>query len=115
MSRHLPSYLRTLRLQWGLTQVELARLLGISDSLLSLVESGARQPTARVILPAEILFGLAGEEIFPGAYWEIEKVVAKRGRALRVRLQSRSGWGAAEKRRLLKTMISRVEHAKRSI
>jgi len=115
MSRHLPRYLRTLRLQWGLSQIELAHLLGISDSLLSKVESGARQPTARVILPTEILFGLAGEEIFPGAYRAIEKDLADRGRKLRMRLKLRSDWGAEEKKRLLKAMVKRVEHSKESV
>lgn len=114
MSRHLPSYLRTLRLQWGLSQSELANLLGISASLLSKVESLTRRPTARVILPAEIVFGLGPDEIFPGAYRGIEKDVGQRARALRQQLKHRSDWAALEKSRQLKAMLRRIARVKKS-
>jgi transcriptional regulator with XRE-family HTH domain len=113
MPHILPSYLHTLRLQWGLTQAELAALLGVSASLVSKVETLARRPTTRVMVPAEILFGRPGDEIFPGAYREMERGVARRGQKLCQALRARNGWAAAEKTRLLRAMVKRVARAKK--
>lgn len=108
MSQSLPSYLHTLRLQWGLTQAELGALLGVSASLVSKVETLARRPTARILVPAEILFARPGAEIFPGAYREIERDIVWRGRRLCTTLRSRNGWALSEKKRVLKAMIKRL-------
>jgi len=108
MSRHLPSYLKPLRVQHGLSQLELAHLMGISVSLLSKVESLTRRPTARVILPAELVFGLPAREIFPGAYNDIGKEVGQRARSLRVQLKHRPDPAIVEKIALLKTMTKRL-------
>src|SRR5580704_7165229 len=104
MSRQLPSYLKPLRVQRGLSQPELAQLLGISASLLSKVESLTRRPTARVILPAEIVFGLPAREIFPGTYGVIEKEIGQRARALRGMLKHRRDRASVEKKRMLREM-----------
>src|SRR5580704_2405433 len=109
MSRHLPIYLKPLRVQRGLSQPELAHLLGISASLLSKVESLKRRPTARVILPAEIVFGLAAREIFPGTYTAIERQIAQRARLLRSRLKHRSDLASVEKRRTFKQLGKRLK------
>jgi transcriptional regulator with XRE-family HTH domain len=114
MSRLLLSYLKPLRLQRGLSQLELAQLMGISVSLLSKVESQTRRPTARVILPAEIVFGLPAREIFPGAYNEIEKEVGHRARSLRAQVKHRSDPASGEKRALLKTMVKRLGASNRN-
>jgi len=115
MSRHLPSYLKPLRVQRGLSQPELAQLLGISASLLSKVESLARRPTARVILPAEIVFGLSAREIFPGAYSDIEKEVGQRARSLRGQLKHRSDPASMEKKGLLKVIAKRLRASNKDV
>ena len=113
MSRYLPSYLKPLRVQRGLSQPELARLLGISASLLSLVETLKRRPTARVILPAEVVFGVPARRIFPGAYVDIERDIAHRARSLVTQLRRRPTRGRIEKRRLLKELMKRLARSKK--
>jgi len=109
MSGHLPSYLHTLRLQWGLSQPELADLLSISPSLLSKVESLDRRPTAHVILGASVVFGLQGREIFPTAFREIEDEVIERARAIIHDLEQRGDASHKDKIAHLKAVISRAE------
>lgn len=112
MSRYLPSYLKPLRVQRGLSQPELAKLLGISASLLSLVETLKRRPTARVILPAEIVFGLPARQIFPGAYRDIAKDVVLRARSLKNQLKRRAVRGRTEKQRVLNDVMKRLARSK---
>src|SRR5471032_480851 len=102
MSRSLPSYLTSLRLQRGLTQPELADLLGIGPSLLSKVETLDRRPTAKVILAAEIVFGVPAREIFPGAYHVIENGVLQRARNLRGQLKGKPDLASVARRQLVK-------------
>ena len=113
MSRHLASYLKPLRVQRGLSQSELAKLLGISASLLSLVESLARRPTARVILPAEIVFGMPAREIFPEAYRDIENEVVLRGRSFEKQLKRHPVRGRAEKQRFVNEVMKRLARSKK--
>ena len=108
MSRSLPSYLTSLRLQRGLTQPELADLLGIGPSLLSKVETLDRRPTARVILAAEIVFGVPARDIFPGAYHVIESAVVQRARNLRGELKGKSDPTSVTKRQLVKELTQRA-------
>jgi transcriptional regulator with XRE-family HTH domain len=59
--------LKSLRLAAGLLQRELAEKLGISDSMLSLIEAGKRDPSVRLLkrvssaleVPSGILFAVA--------------------------------------------------------
>lgn len=115
MSRILPSYLSTLRKQRGLSQPDLAQLLDISASLLCKVESLSRRPTARVILPAEIVFGIPAREIFPGAYGEIEQAVGHRARMLLNQLNDRSDPVSVEKKRFIKEITARSDHIKKGV
>lgn len=107
MSRSLPSYLTSLRLQRGLTQPELADLFGIGPSLLSKVESLDRRPTAKVILAAEIVFGVSAREIFPAAYHDIENAVVQRAGSMRGQLKGSSAPAASAKRQVLEELMQR--------
>jgi len=109
MSGLLPSYLHTLRLQWGLSQPELADLLSISPSLLSKVESLDRRPTTHVILGATVVFDRPGREIFPAEYRDIEQEVVERAHAILMGLEHRSDLPHQEKVARLKEIIARVE------
>lgn len=63
-------YIRSLRASAGLNQRELAERVGISASMLSLIESGKRDPTVRLLrdiglaleIPAAALFVVALQE-----------------------------------------------------
>jgi transcriptional regulator with XRE-family HTH domain len=107
MPRHLPSYLKPLRLQRGLSQPELAALLGIGPSLLSKLESLSRQPTVKVMLAAEIVFGLPARDIFPGAFHNIEAEVVERARTLRKELRRQSNPASRAKKVMLAQMIGK--------
>ncbi len=107
MARLLPCYLHTLRKQWGLSQPELAHLLGISTSALCKVETLARRPSAQFLLGAEIVFGHAACETFPGIYGAAEREIVARARALHDALAHDGA--ARQKLRLLAEIIERAE------
>lgn len=107
MSPLLPNYLRTLRLQWGLTQPELAGLLGITESALSKFETQALAPTKNLILGIEVIFGKGPREAFPAIYAQAQRNVVRRVAAYSIRLEHESGDAADTKRRLLKEIVDR--------
>lgn len=81
MSHHrLPHYLRTHRRRSGLTQAELASLLGASaGTKISRYESFARFPSVVTVLAYEIIFNQPVSELFAGVYDDVLRDV--RGRA----------------------------------
>ena len=90
MSPLLPSYLLTLRKRSGLSQSELAMLLGISASALCRSESLSRRPTIELAIGAEIIFGQSAKDIFPALYGDVERAVMDRVRKRRTRYAGRS-------------------------
>ena len=86
MSHLLPSYLHTLRKQWGLSQPDLASLLGITASALCRFENLSRRPTAELIIGAEVIFGHGAKEVFPALYRDIERDIVNRAKARHKRL-----------------------------
>jgi transcriptional regulator with XRE-family HTH domain len=109
MSPLLPNYLRTLRLQWGLTQPELAGLLGVTESALSKFETQALAPTKNLILGIEVIFGQTAREAFPALYAQTERNVMRRAAAFSERLERNRDEAANKKLRLLAEMIARSE------
>lgn len=109
MSRLLPSYLHSLRKQWGLSQPDLAALLGMSDSSLCRFETLARPPTITLAIAAEVVFGHPVREIFPAFYSEVEDKIMKRARALHAELEAQPHLADFEKLRLLTEMIERAD------
>jgi transcriptional regulator with XRE-family HTH domain len=109
MSPLLPNYLRTLRMQWGLTQPELASLLGVSESALSKFETQALAPTKNLILGIDVIFGQGAREAFPALYAQTERNIMRRAAAFSERLETDSGDTANKKRKLLAEMIERSE------
>ena len=112
MAPLLPSYLRTLRKQWGLSQAELAELLGVEVSTVCKAETGARNPTIDLVLGAEVIFGHNAREIFPAAYEEVESEIMARAETLHEELQTRTDEPAQAKLRLLTEMIERANPIK---
>jgi transcriptional regulator with XRE-family HTH domain len=94
-------------MQWGLTQPELAGILGITESALSKFETQALEPTKNLILGVEVVFGKAARDAFPALYAQIERDIIRRAAAFSKRLDSEKGDGADTKRRLLTEMIDR--------
>jgi transcriptional regulator with XRE-family HTH domain len=78
MSPRVPSYLRRARRAWGLTQRQLALLLGIaSRAHISRLESQQRNPSVELLLAFEVLFGDSPKELFPTKYAHIEEEVLR--------------------------------------
>src|SRR6185312_16991423 len=87
MARKSYAYVRAHRRKWGLTQVELARLLGLaSRSAVSRIERAERVPTTATIIACGIIFGLATPELFPSLHEEVEPEVLPAAVALAAEL-----------------------------
>ena len=62
-------YLRTHRRNWGLTQKELAKLVGTASSVqISRYENGKRAPKIEVALACQVIFGVPPSIMFPDAH-----------------------------------------------
>ena len=71
-------YLRTHRRVWGLTQPELASLMGFKTAAhLSRIENGKRTPTVESALACQVLFGIPPAAMFPHAYEAVEERVIR--------------------------------------
>jgi transcriptional regulator with XRE-family HTH domain len=69
-------YLRTHRRVWGLTQQELASLLGFESAAhVSRIENGKRAPTVESALACQVIFGIPPSAMFPHAYDVVEERV----------------------------------------
>ena len=86
--------LRTLRMRSGLSQRELAELLGFrSDSVAFRHECSKTLPDLRAAIAYEIIFGVPVSSQFPGLYRLIEPVVESRILQLKKRLEEQPGRG----------------------
>lgn len=95
MSRKTPhSYLRTHRKQSGLTQRELAAILGcLTEGQVSRHERGTNTPSLRAALGYEILFGTPASRIFPGIHAAVARSVEPRLGGMEQALQEKSAKG----------------------
>jgi DNA-binding XRE family transcriptional regulator len=73
------SYLRSYRLRWGLSQKQLAYLLGWPRSeVISRIEKKQRLPSLKLVIACFILFGAAAAELFPDIAAGVEAIVMER-------------------------------------
>lgn len=109
MRRGAYSFVRANRRRWGLTQPELALLIGLTSSTaVSRIERSQRTPAASTLIACCIVFGVATPELFPSLQAEIEAAVAEAARALLTQLEGRTDKQSARKRRLLEHMVARI-------
>lgn len=109
MSSPVHSYLRTHRRTWGLTQKELAFLLGRkSPTHVSRLEKRKRMPSIDIVLACEILFGVTSKEVFPALYEEIEDSVMTRAAAFYEELEHKTGRAALRKKEFLSAVLRRA-------
>ena len=83
MSYHAPCALRAYRRNWGLSQQELAGLLGFSPTEVSRIEHGKRTPLLETALACSTLFGVSLYELFPQLAAEIEEKLVEKISRLR--------------------------------
>ena len=91
MKKKLDCYLRSYRRRWGLTQDELAALLGCkTGAVISRLERDGREPSLKAAYAFEVIFGTAPIELFPGLRAKVKKDVIARVRDLYDELQGDS-------------------------
>lgn len=104
-----PSYLRTHRARWELTQPELGTLLGgISASLISKYETLARTPGVKTLIGAEFVFGEPARRLFPGLYASVEAGVTLRAVDFAEALHPANSKATKVKRELLEAIAVRA-------
>lgn len=74
MIKDLPNKLKSLRLQYGLSQKQVAEILDISPSIVSAYETGERTPSTDVILSLSCLFQCSTDFLL-GKQMEQPKIV----------------------------------------
>lgn len=85
-SSHLPNYLRANRKRLGLSQDEVAFLLGAENGTkVCRYERFTREPGFHAALACEVVFQRPLRELFAGLYEEIEREVAARAKRLVLR------------------------------
>ena len=89
MASHLHNYLRTYRKRAGLSQVELALLLGCqSGAKVSRYEHTARRPSLETAFAYEVVLHTSLRDLFAGMYRDVEKQTRKRAWQLLRKLES---------------------------
>ena len=107
------NYLRSHRLRWGLSQGELARLLGWKRAeVVSRIEQKHRPPTLKLVIACFILFGTAAAELFPDISASIEIDVMARIWELYEKVQGDPSKKTKIKIELLEGAIARAEQRK---
>lgn len=83
MSRYICNYVRTQRLRAGLSQSDLAFLLGChSSSKVSRYEQLKRTPSFEAALACQAVFRVPVVDLFPGTYTLVERQVKRRAAVL---------------------------------
>lgn len=99
MSRKLQNYLRTYRKRFGLSQKELAFLLGVkSGEKVSRYERFEQLPNLQTALALQALFGVPIAELFGGIYEQAEKETSKQARLLMGKMQGEGTDRAASRK-----------------
>ena len=108
--------MRVLRRRLGLTQRELAYVIGYkSDSHISHIENGSRTPQLAEVLMIELVFGIPAVTIFPQIRLAVGPRVGHRLRRIMADLQEcdsvhpRVSYKAAQLERVLASVGSREE------
>jgi transcriptional regulator with XRE-family HTH domain len=91
----LDNYLRAQRKQSGLTQTEIAFLLGESTAHVSRYEKRHNLPPLETAIACEVVFGVPVDELFAGLRQRLSKVVERRRSELRTKLEGRTYAGSA--------------------
>ena len=82
-NRRLNNYLRSHRKSAGLSQDEMAYLLGMSGGpKISRYERASRTPSLETVFAYEALLGIPARELFAGMYGKVEAATKRRAREL---------------------------------
>ena len=108
MSQPLHNYLRMFRRSAGLTQKELAYLLGLhSPSPVSRYERSIREPSLHTLLAFELIFRAPAKRLYAGVYEDLHRRTLGRTKRLLARMEkSRTDSRLARKRETLEAILS---------
>lgn len=102
------SYLRKKRRQYGLSQDDIATILGVySRSHVSMLETGDRRPSAEQVYVLNLLFGDPDEQLFPGLFTHAKAHLADTLRNL-LGQENPARSGSLGRRKLLEDALSRI-------
>lgn len=107
----LSKSLRTRRREWGLTQSELAKLLGCKNRThVSRIENGKGTPSTELAMACEIVFEHRLEELFPHLYRKVISRVHANFRALYSSLPPKVCAHAIRKKVIINRAITRTKY-----
>ena len=110
MIANLDCYLKAYRRRWGLTQKELAVLLGFeTGAVVSRLERVLRHPTLETAYAIEIILGTPPSELFPGLYNRVRLQVIARARKYYDELQGTPSTSTQLKLDFFEEIFSRWE------
>jgi transcriptional regulator with XRE-family HTH domain len=109
MASNIVTYLRRERRKWGLTQEDLAHLVGLkSRASISLIEHGQRPPTAKELLAFQALFGMTALQLFPQLSVTTGQQVFRNAKVMIEKHETDSTLRAQRKNILLRQTLSRA-------
>jgi transcriptional regulator with XRE-family HTH domain len=109
MRKQSYAFVRAHRRRWGLSQTELALLLGIASSTtVSRIERSVRKPTTTVLVACCVLFGLPAPELFSSLHLEIEEAVGTAAKELYDALEGKTDKPSLRKREFLEAVLARL-------
>ncbi len=89
MANKLDNYLRTYRKRAGLTQSEVAFLLGCTDGAkVSRYERFARKPSIETMFGYEVIFAAPPRDLLAGVFQKVEKTTHRRAQLLAQKLSA---------------------------
>jgi transcriptional regulator with XRE-family HTH domain len=104
-------YLRTQRRVWGLTQAEVAKLLGLqSASEVSRLEHSThkRGPNFETALACQVLFGLEPRNLYPSIHRQVEERVIRACYHMHKGMENLTSLSDLRKRELLEHALHRA-------
>ena len=111
--KRLAVYLRAYRRRWGLSQSELAILIGFNDrGMISRIERQMRRPSLSTAIACRILFGMHAIEIFPAFFADVEEAVLERVQALYDDLQGSRSRMTPAKLDFLEEVLARAKEGR---
>ena len=114
-ARRPVNYLRSYRLRWGLSQKELAYLLGWDrPDIISRIERKQRSPTLQLAMACYILFDTPSAELFPDISAGIEQVVMAHVQEMYETIQGDPSRRTKKKIELFEDAIARADQRKRA-
>jgi DNA-binding XRE family transcriptional regulator len=114
MVQHFQTYLQPSRRRWGLTQGELAFLIGYkTGKSISRIEAMKQVPTLNAALSCAAIFDTQPTTLFPGARYDTEELVLDRANELYLQLQGDPLKTARIKLDFPEALIARLEGNRR--